>query len=74
MLNVYKGIDVYMTNHLVILYEDDIVIVSETAAGLHNGFDIKIAFCECWKLTVNLEQTNVMVFRKAGILLRTVSF
>lgn len=74
MLHGYKAIDIYMTKLFILLYADDIVILSETAEGLQNGFDILVEYCERWKLKVNVEKTKVMVFRKAGMLPRNLSF
>ena len=58
----------------LLLYADDIVIFSNTSEGLQKGLDILSDYCQKWKLTVNIDKTKVMVFRKGGILPRNLSF
>ncbi len=64
------GIDIGMAKLFLLLYADDIVIFSETAEGLQTGLNILFDYCQRWKLTVNINITKVMVFRKGGRLPR----
>ena len=41
---------------------------------MQKGLDILSDYCQKWKLTVNIDKTKVMVFRKGGILPRNLSF
>ena len=49
-------------------------IFAETAEGLQIGLDILESYCNRWKVTVNIEKTKIMVFRKGGILPRDMRF
>ena len=69
-----EGIDIGMLKLYLLLYADDIVIFSNTSEGLQKGLDILGDYCQKWKLTVNIDKTKVMVFRKGGILPRNLSF
>ena len=50
----------------VLLYADDIVLMSETAEDLQNALNILKSYCDHWKLTVNVNKTKSMIFRKGG--------
>ena len=47
---------------LSLLYADDLILMSESAAGLQKQLDALASFCEERRLTVNLSKTKVMVF------------
>ena len=47
---------------IVLLYADDIVLISETAAGLQKQLTLLGQFCAAKGLTVNLTKTKVLVF------------
>jgi len=51
----------------ILLYADDIVLMSETETGLHKGLDIVKDYCWRWKLFVNGNKTKIMIFKKGGI-------
>jgi len=74
ILNNFDGIDTYMTKLFLLLYAEDIVVFSDTAAGLQKGLDLLQEYCNRWKLKINVQKTKVMVFRKAGILPRNLKF
>ena len=59
---------------LKLLYADDITIFSESASGLQNGLNILHDYCQKWKLTVNVDKSKVMVFRKGGRLAQNLVF
>ena len=44
------------------LYADDLILMSESAAGLQKQLDALASFCEARQLTVNLSKTKVVVF------------
>ena len=56
------------------LYADDIIIFSESASGLQNGLNILHDYCQKLKLTVNVDKSKVMVFRKGGRLAQNLVF
>jgi hypothetical protein len=54
---------------LVVLYADDVLLISESANGLQNALNAFSLYFKQWKLKVNTNKTNIMVFpkRKFGI-------
>ena len=68
------GFDIGMLKLYLLLYADDIVIFSNTSEDLQNGLDILSEYCSKWKLTVNIDKTKIMVFRKGGSLPRNMNF
>ena len=51
-----------------------ILSLSESANGLQNCIDKLEYFCKKWNLSVNLNKTNVLIFNKAGRLVRNLKF
>ena len=48
----------------VILYADDTVLMSETKEGMQQSLNTFELYCDLWKLDVNINRTNGMVFSK----------
>ena len=69
-----EEIDIGSFKLFLLLYADDMTIFAETAEGLQIGLDIYESYCNRWKLTVNIEKTKIMVFRKGDILPRGMRF
>ncbi len=53
-----------MLSLLILLYADDAVILSHTAAGLQTALNSLSEYCKTWALTVNVQKTKVVVFAK----------
>lgn len=53
-----------------LMYADDIILFSETKEGLQNAINIVTKFCDEWELSMNINKTKVMIFNKAGKLLK----
>ena len=53
-------------NLFLLLYADNIVIMSETEEGLKHSLFLLEKYSDRWKLTVNATKTKVMIFRKGG--------
>ena len=49
---------------LVLLYADDTIVLSNTAAGLQKALDDLSNYCTEWKLQVNSGKTKVIIFSK----------
>ena len=45
-------------NISVLMYADDIVLLSESPIGLQNCLNNLLEYCSQWKLSVNLKKTN----------------
>lgn len=69
-----SGVDIGLVKLFLLLYADDITLFSDTPEGLQEGFDALSAYCDRWKLKVNLEKTKIMVFRKGGSLPKDLKF
>ena len=52
----------------ILLFADDIVLLSQTAIGLQNQIHVLAETCKVLRLEVNMQKTKVMVFRKGGFL------
>ena len=54
---------------MILLYADDVLLISESANGLQNALSAFSLYCKQWKLKVNINKTKIMVFskRKFGI-------
>ena len=62
------GVDLDMCKLFVLLYADDLVIVSETRIELQRLLDKLKLYCQKWKMKVNTDKTKVIVFRNRGYL------
>ena len=49
---------------LVLLYADDTIVLSNTAAGLQKALEDLCNYCTKWKLQVNSSKTKVIIFSK----------
>ena len=58
----------------LLLYADDIVIMSETEEGLKQCLFLLETYCDRWKLSVNATQIKLMIFRKGGRVNRNIRF
>ena len=73
-LHGLEGVDIGSLKLFLLLYADDMTIFAETPAGLQKGLDTLKSYCNRWKLTVNIEKTKIIIFRKGGILPRDMRF
>ena len=48
----------------IMLYADDMVLVSNSKAGLQQSLNAMYEYFTCWKLNVNLSKSNVLVCRR----------
>ena len=61
-----EGSTIEQLSIYLLLFADDAVIFSETAEGLQKSLDNFKIYCKKWNLTVNVEKTKNVVFRKGG--------
>lgn len=66
--NIYEGISIEQLQLYLLLFADDAVLFSETREGLQKNIDNLENYCRKWNLTVNVEKTKIVVFRKGGVL------
>ncbi|XP_039276148.1 uncharacterized protein LOC120349696 [Nilaparvata lugens] len=50
----------------VLLYADDIALISDSPVGLQYMINNLERYCEMWNLKVNLDKSKIMVFRNGG--------
>ena len=50
----------------VLMYADDLVILSDSKDGLQKQVDKLSSFCSKWKLTINIRKTKVVVFNRGN--------
>ncbi len=58
------GLTLQDKNIKILLYADDLVLLSSTPQGLQQHLDLLENYCQNWALAVNLKKTNIMVFQK----------
>ena len=65
---INAGITLDQLSIYLLLFADDAVIFSETIEGLQESLNNLESYCDKWNLTVNIDKTKIMVFRKGGAL------
>ena len=50
----------------LLMYDEDMVLFSESIEGLQSLLNELLNYCEAWKLSINVEKSKVLVFRKGG--------
>jgi exonuclease III len=46
----------------LLMYADDVVLLSYSASGLQQKLDILFKYCSKWKLTVNTKKSKILIF------------
>ncbi|MCU7801522.1 MAG: hypothetical protein KZQ70_15665, partial [gamma proteobacterium symbiont of Lucinoma myriamae] len=57
-----------------LMYADDIVLLSNSDTGLQILLDKLQRFCQKWNLKVNIAKTKIIIFNKAGKILKRCKF
>lgn len=65
------GITIFDFFLLLILFADDMVLLSETKQGLQQGLDKLHDYCYQWGLSVNVDKTKCLVFKNGGKINKT---
>ena len=50
----------------ILLFADDIVLLSTSVGGLQRMLNCLSSYCEEWGLNVNLTKSKIIIFRKRG--------
>lgn len=66
--NCSHGIQLHpdMLHIFLLLFADDIVLISSTIKGLQKQINELENYCQNFCLTVNMDKTKVIVFKKGG--------
>ena len=51
-----------------LLYADDVTIFSDTPVGLQRLLNLLESFCQKWKMSVNMAKSQIIVFRRGGVI------
>jgi len=71
---INAGITLDQISIYLLLFADDAALFSETPEGLQESLNNLETYCDKWNLTVNIEKTKVMVFRKGGTISKTLKW
>lgn len=64
--NIEGGIKIGTEKIKILLYADDIVLLSESPMELQKMITNLEEYCSLWNLDINLDKSEIMVFRKGG--------
>jgi hypothetical protein len=59
-------VEVFLKLYLL-MYADDMILLSETKEDLQIALDELYTYCICWKLTVNVSKTKIMIFSRGKV-------
>ena len=70
--NDVKGIQIHpdTIQFFAIMFADDIALISDIVRGLQMQLNLLYSFADEYKLTVNEQKTNIVVFKNEGTLAR----
>ena len=69
--NVYLNKDVPIN---VLMYADDLIILSDSPEGLQKQIDKLNTYCDKWKLNINIKKTKAMIFNRGNKLINAKFF
>ena len=55
----------------VLMYADDLILLSDTPKGLQRQIDKLNNYCDEWKLNINLKKTKIMIFNRGNKLIKS---
>lgn len=61
---LHGGVDIGDVKVKVLMYADDLVLLAKTPEAMQSMINRVEQYCDKWRLTVNLEKSKVMIFRK----------
>ena len=61
-----SGLNIQDITVILLLFADDMVLFGESPEDLQNSLNRLYVYCIKWGLSVNIDKTKVMVFRKRG--------
>ena len=64
--NPEGGVQVGNTRVFLLMFADDIVMVSNSPVGLQNSLDLFYDYCHKWKLVVNMQKSKVLICKRLG--------
>ena len=64
--DTFVGISIYDLYMILILFADDMILLSESKNGLQRGLNKLHSYCVDWGLDVNVDKTKCLVFKNGG--------
>ena len=61
-----NGLNIGNTNIKVLMYADDLILLSDSSADLQVMINALYEYCSLWSLQINLSKSKIMVFRKGA--------
>ena len=65
--NLNKGVKVGNDQVSILLYADDLVLLSDSARNLQSQLDCLNNWCQTWRMDINVEKTKVVHFRNKSV-------
>ena len=56
----------------ILLYAEDLVLISESKEGLQRQIDTLKNYCDQWKLKINVKKTKSMIFNRGNKIINTI--
>ena len=60
------------TSTILIMYADDLILITHSKNGLQAGIDRLNQYCELWKLKANTDKTQIMILNKSGKVIKDI--
>ena len=63
-IDSHCGIDFGQYKMALLLYADDVILLSDSSTGLQNALDVMQNYSNRWKLKINVTKSKILVFKK----------
>ena len=64
LIDNHCGIDFGQYKMTLLLYADDVILLSDSSTGLQNALDVMQNHSNRWKLKINVTKSKILVFKK----------
>ena len=64
--NGSQGIPLGVKQLILMMFADNLALVDNTIQGLQEKLEVLYRYCETWGLSVNVDKTKVMSFKRGG--------
>jgi len=55
-----------ITEIFILMFADDVALISDTVIGLQRQLNTLVEFCTEYDIDVNVNKTNIVVFKRGG--------
>ena len=60
-----KGVKLINTDIRCLMFADDLAVVTESGSDLQNALRALEVYCDTWGLSINVEKTKIVIFRRS---------